>query len=115
MIIYLRDVFDHLVNNKLRGISDFEWKQTIKCYYSHTDKEQHDLHIHMLDKKFHYQNEFLGCKFSLIMSPFTERCLLNLGQAVVDRKAGCVSGPDLVGKTEIIRVGLHCRFLDVCT
>lgn len=103
MIIYLRDVFDHLVNNKLRGISDFEWKQTIKCYYSHTDKEQHDLHIHMLDKKFHYQNEFLGCKFSLIMSPFTERCLLNLGQAVVDRKAGCVSGPDLVGKTEIIR------------
>ena len=105
-----------MVSRKLRDISDYEWKQTLRCYHDNVEDDC-CINIMMLDNSFSYSHEFLGCRLSLVMSPATERCFLNLGQAIKNSCAGCVSGPPIVGKVEIVKVGLvyiHCSVRLTC-
>lgn len=101
--MFLRDTFDTLVGRKLRDANDYEWKQTIRIYQNEEDES---LDITIFENSFSYSNEFLGCKLSLVMSPVTERCFLNLGQAIKNCAAGCVSGPPIAGKVEIVKVNI---------
>lgn len=66
--------------------------------------EDQNLVLEMFESTFEYHHEFLGCNLDSIMMMLSEKVLVNLVLALADRKAGCISGDLLVGKSVLVNV-----------
>lgn len=87
--VHQRDVFADLTRRfrerKLTDATDFEWlKQTRFSWQANS----HDEHgpgacvISICDVDYKYNNEYLGCKERLVITPLTDRCFITLSQAM---------------------------------
>ena len=125
--VHQRDVFADLTKRyrekKLTDASDFEWlKQTRFSWNPHSS----DIHgsdyrsiflifvrqliyivvglgpgacvIQICDVEYKYNNEYLGCKERLVITPLTDRCFITLSQAMGMCLGGAPAGPAGTGE-----------------
>lgn len=71
---------------------------------SNNNNTNDTVRIEMLDKSMSYQNEFLGCDLGSVVWITSDKAVLNLMQAVSERKAGCVSSKQASGQSDVIDV-----------
>jgi dynein heavy chain len=77
--VHQRDIFDDLVNLKITNASNFEWQKQSRFYF---EEENEKTHVRITDILFEYQNEYLGVKERLAITPLTDRCYITLAQAI---------------------------------
>jgi dynein heavy chain len=98
--VHQRDVFSDLTKRfkekKLSDSQDFELlKQTRFSWAPHSS----DYHgqgacvISICDVEYKYNNEYLGCKERLVITPLTDRCFITLSQAMGMCLGGAPAGP----------------------
>ena len=119
MGFFALSTIDKLSSNKLRDVNDFELYQTIKCYKTTTTTtpprrssmkessplgrntpdsvQTNSVRIQILDRSLSYQNEFLGCDLGSVVWITSDKAVMNLVQAISERKAACVSSPQASG------------------
>ncbi|KAG8444848.1 hypothetical protein GDO86_009850 [Hymenochirus boettgeri] len=101
-VLYLRDVMENTASRKIRDLTDFDWKKTIRFYltekYGNVKSE-----IHILDAHYGYACEFYGAKIPIIMNPITEKCFLKISQTLQHANGVILTGDHGVGKTETIK------------
>ncbi|XP_077973667.1 uncharacterized protein LOC120348568 isoform X2 [Styela clava] len=108
--VHLRDSLDGMGSRKMRDISDFEWRRSIRFYSEDVDGfQEHNLHI--LDNQFHYGLEFYGLSSSanLVIAPATERAFVSMSIALAQCQGSAVVGNASSGKTETV-MGLASLF-----
>lgn len=59
--------------------------------------ETHSVRIQILDRSLSYQNEFLGCDLGSVVWITSDKAVMNLVQAISERKAACVSSAQASG------------------
>lgn len=94
---YLRDVFDSLVNRKIRDVNDFEWQKCFRVYT--TDDQQANPRFCVMDETYTYGSEFYGNEQQAVITPVTERCFLTFMQAGRLLKGSVICGKPNSGKT----------------
>ncbi|XP_070190368.1 uncharacterized protein [Littorina saxatilis] len=101
--MYLRDVLDSMGSRKLREVTDFEWRRSVRCYMHPSEEKPPEPMIWILDTAHHYGTEFYGTDCGVALTPITERCFLTMSMALNQCLGACITGPVGVGKTETIR------------
>ncbi|XP_060567478.1 dynein axonemal heavy chain 5-like [Ruditapes philippinarum] len=119
---FLRDALDQLCQRKLREVSDFEWRRSLRCYYQpiveqklptsgnnsnsatpEISEERYEPLIWILDTSYQNGNEFYGMNTGVALTPVTERCFLTMSQALQRYQGSAVTGPVGAGKTETVK------------
>ncbi|ESO89151.1 hypothetical protein LOTGIDRAFT_229063 [Lottia gigantea] len=100
--LFLRDILENLSSRKLREVTDFEWRRSIRCYLHPVDDKPEPL-IWILDNSYDYGNEFYGSDIGVALTPLTERCFLTMSQALKQYHGSSITGPVGVGKTETVK------------
>eukprot|EP01038_Epipyxis_sp_PR26KG_P006437 gene6437-8857_t len=108
--VHQRDVFAELLKRfrerKLSDSNDFEWLKQTRFSWQPNAQDSHGLGacvIAICDVEYKYNNEYLGCKERLVITPLTDRCFITLSQAMGMCLGGAPSGPAGTGKTETVK------------
>lgn len=101
--MYLRDVIDNICSRKLREVTDFEWRRSVRCYMHPSEEKPSEPMVWILDTAYSYGSEFYGTDCGVALTPITERCFLTMSLALNQCMGAHITGPVGVGKTETIR------------
>jgi dynein heavy chain len=108
--VHQRDVFADLTKRfrerKLTDANDFEWLKQTRFTWLPTSSDEHGpgaCIIAICDVEYKYNNEYLGCKERLVITPLTDRCFITLSQAMGMCLGGAPAGPAGTGKTETVK------------
>ena len=108
--VHQRDVFADLTKlfkeRKLSDHNDFEWLKQCRFSWNPQSSDRHGLGacvIQICDVEYKYNNEYLGCKERLVVTPLTDRCFITLSQAMGMCLGGAPAGPAGTGKTETVK------------
>lgn len=101
--LFLKDMFEEITRRKIRDITDFDWRRTVRFYLSFTDVEQRIPAIHILDDRIIYGCEFYGCESFVGLSPATDKAFFNMSQALSRYKGSLLYGDPATGKTDTVR------------
>ncbi len=104
--VYHRDIADRLVNSRSRQSSDWVWLSQLR--YSCDGKS---CDIRCCDAVFHYSFEYQGNEEMLVQTALTDKCYLNLTQAMRFGFGGNPFGPAGTGKLQRFVV----FFVQLCT
>jgi dynein heavy chain len=108
--VHQRDVFSDLTKRfrerKLTDANDFEWLKQTRFSWQVNNSDEHGAGacvIAICDVEYKYNNEYLGCKERLVITPLTDRCFITLSQAMGMCLGGAPAGPAGTGKTETVK------------
>ena len=108
--VHQRDVFVDLTKlfkeRKLTDANDFEWLKQARFMWANHSSDRHGpgaCVISICDVEYKYNNEYLGCKERLVVTPLTDRCFIALSQAMGMCLGGAPAGPAGTGKTETVK------------
>lgn len=77
--VHQRDLYgemqDAVKAYKVKDANDFDWTKNTRCAWR---PDVNDVGIDITDKPFVYQNEYLGAKERLCITPLTDRCYVTL-------------------------------------
>jgi dynein heavy chain, axonemal len=87
--VHQRDVFADLTTQfkqrKINDANDFEWLKQTRFMWQNNATDEHGpgaCVIAICDVEYKYNNEYLGCKERLVVTPLTDRCYITLSQAM---------------------------------
>ncbi len=64
----------------------------------------HNFQLVQLKNRVYYDFEYLDLSKQLAITPLTERCFLNLTNALSSLRCGTLAGPNSVGKHETVNL-----------
>lgn len=96
-ILRYLDVIDDMAKNRVHYVSDWAWQKQLRYY------RQNECFVRMSDTTFGYSFEYQGCPPKLVYTPLTDKCYLNLCQALKLGFGGNPIGPAGTGKTESVK------------
>ena len=100
VLVHGRDLVEELIKDPSNRADCFKWQSQLKYNWDKSDKS---LSISVCNGRLDYGFEYVARTHSLVMTPLTERCYLNILQAVqCQTGAACVSVASS-GKTSTIR------------
>lgn len=77
--VHQRDLYGELQDAvkayKIKDANDFDWTRNTRCAWR---PDVNDIGVDITDKPFIYQNEYLGAKERLCITPLTDRCYVTL-------------------------------------
>jgi dynein heavy chain len=111
--VHQRDLYgemqDAVKAYRVKDANDFDWTKNTRCAWR---PDVNEVGVDITDKPFVYQNEYLGAKERLCITPLTDRCYITLSQALNLSMGAAPAGPAGTGKTETTKdlgrnLGLH--------
>jgi dynein heavy chain len=98
--MHQKEAFDELVKAKIKDLFDFEWQKQLRADWK---SEEDRCVVQIMDTPMAYQNEYLGCKERLVITPLTSRCYITIFQALSMHLGVATFGSSTAGKTMVIK------------
>jgi len=110
-VIRQREVVDTLIKNRASELDSWVWLKQMKYYSEINDALPHICHctIRMSSAEINYSYEYQGNQAKLVHTPLTDKCYLNLTQAMHFGFGGNLFGPAGTGKVRMQSQVADCQ------
>ena len=97
-IMHYLEVIEYLAKSRVSSVDDWAWQKQLRYYNNGIN-----CFVEMSGARFDYSFEYQGNQQKLVYTPLTDKCYLNLTQALRFGFGGNPFGPAGTGKTETVK------------